>query len=371
MPTTEPPASVPVERPRRRVSRTAHCAPLLFALVLVAGCGVDPVLDCEPASGIEVDCQFQNPEDLALAPDGRLLVSQFGGLTDARPGNLAIYDPHSRELKVLFPPSNSVSSGESIAQWGEGDCPFPDTKAFAPHGIDIELRNDGRRALAAINHGGRESVELFEVFDNGDLAWRGCVLAPEEGFFNDVVLLRDGGFWVTHMFPKSSGIWSVIKSSVGIDTGWVYAWTPGAGFSKVPGSDAPFPNGIEKSADERHLYLNTSSAAGIRKINATTGALLATRELAPLDNSTWSEDGRLLVASLLGTPADQIACQTLEQGTCGMSFEILAVDPEDLTTEVLIANEGPPMGGVTVALQRNGVFYLGTFAGDRLGIVAP
>ncbi len=52
-----------------------------------------------------------------------------------------------------------------------------------------------------------------------------------------------------------------------------------------------------------------------------------------------------------------------------MPFEIVALDPEDLSEQVIIAHEGGPMGGVTVGLRRDGVYYLGTFAGDRMGIV--
>ena len=53
----------------------------------------------------------------------------------------------------------------------------------------------------------------------------------------------------------------------------------------------------------------------------------------------------------------------------GMPFEIVALDPLDLSAQIIIAHQGAPMGGATVALQRDGVYYLGTFAGDRLGLV--
>ena len=52
-----------------------------------------------------------------------------------------------------------------------------------------------------------------------------------------------------------------------------------------------------------------------------------------------------------------------------MPFAIFSLDPEDLSGDVLIAHQGGPMGGVTVALERRGVLFLGTFAGDRIGIV--
>ena len=404
----------------------------LAGLGLLAGCGSDltPVLGCEDGAGIRVDCQFQNPEDLALAPDGRIIVSQFGGLTGERPGNLAFYEPETRSLEVAFPtasgssalaaeqgvetgnpsinglygssdglsqgrgadpsdnggdisqspmrrdgsaeeaadPSDDAGNDSLAEEWGQADCPPPDPAAFSPHGIDLERRNDGRWQLAVVNHGGRESVELLELLAGGALAWRGCVLAPEDAYFNDLVLLRDGGFWVTHMFPKGGGLWSFIKSGFGIDTGWVYAWSPVSGFSKLPGSDAPFPNGIEKSPDERFAYINSYSSEGLRKVEAATGAVVAARKLTQLDNSTWAEDGRLLVASHPGGFTEAAPCQSLSQGACGMPFAIFSLDPENLSGDVLIAHQGAPMGGVTVALERRGALFLGTFAGDRIGI---
>ena len=60
----------------------------LAGIGLLAGCGgsdLTPVLGCEDGAGIRVDCQFQSPEDLALAPDGRIIVSQFSGMTGGAP----------------------------------------------------------------------------------------------------------------------------------------------------------------------------------------------------------------------------------------------------------------------------------------------
>ena len=334
-----------------------------IATVLLAGCGGDsltPILGCDNGFGIEVDCRFQNPEDLALAPDGRIIVSQFGGM-DGAPGDLVLYEPRTRSLTPLFPdPSVGIEPG-----WGDPSCTFPES--FSPHGIDMETRSDGRHQLAVVNHAGRESVELFQVAEDGALTWRGCAEAPEGGLLNDVVLLRDGSFWVTRMFDQGGDTWAFLRARFGFDTGWVYAWSQTAGFSKLLGSDAPFPNGIEKSDDERYAYLNTFN--GARKIETATRTTVAERAMDPLDNSYWSEDGRLLVASHTGSTTQMMACLSVSEGACGMPFEIVALDPEDLSEQVIIAHEGAPMGGATVALQHDGVYYLGTFAGDRLGLV--
>ena len=151
-----------------------------------------------------MDCQFQNPEDLALAPDGRILVSQFGDMEGARPGSLAAYDPAARSLAVLFPSPDTAPDARPRPSGATPACPPPDAGLFSPHGIDIETRADGRHALAVINHGGRESVELFEMFEDGGIAWRGCAVAPEEGFFNDVVLLRDGSSGRRRCSPRGA-----------------------------------------------------------------------------------------------------------------------------------------------------------------------
>lgn len=342
---------------------------LLLCVGASLGCAGDltPILGCESAPGFEVDCQFQNPEDLAPGPDGRILVSQFGGMDGARPGNIAAYETSAKQLEVLFPVGDEMEQS-----WGDPACPPPPVDVFAPHGIDIEVRDDGVRQLAVVNHGGRESVELFEVPDDSSLHWRGCVLAPEGGFFNDVVVLRDGSFWVTHMFERGSDVYSMIAAGLGRNTGWVYEWKPETGFRKLAGSDAPFPNGLEKSLDGRFLYLNTYAKTGVRKIDVASGELIASAPVIRIDNSTWASDGRLLVASHPGNLAQMMACLDPDGGSCGMPFEIIALDPDDLSAEVVIRHEGAPMGGVTVAFEHEGAIYLGTFAGNRIGrVVLP
>ncbi len=40
---------------------------------------------------MEVVCGFQNPEDLALLPDGQTIVVSQSSTTDSAPGNLAFF----------------------------------------------------------------------------------------------------------------------------------------------------------------------------------------------------------------------------------------------------------------------------------------
>ena len=347
---------------------------LTLCLLLLLGCGESPtpILSCEPSHGITPDCRFQNPEDMAVLGE-RLLVSQMGAMDGTQPGDIVLYSPRSSlqegDIEVLFPPS-SVTDDRS---WGAESCPPPDLVAFSPHGIDLERRADGRLMLLVVNHGLRESVEFLEVLQEGDavtLEWRGCATGPDQAAFNDVVAKRDGGFWVTQMMPSDSQLSSMLKAVLfGSDTGFVYQWDAALGFSVVAGSNGPFPNGIEKSADESHLFINMYLAGEVRKLDLTKGEVVASASVASPDNVTWSRDGRLLVASHTDGFLELTACQSIEAGSCGFGFEIVSLDPNDLSSKVVLANRGAPMGGATVAIELGDELFLGTFAGDRIARV--
>ncbi len=358
-----------------RAARTAITA--IGFLAAACGGGAPPIVECADAPGMHPVCGFQNPEDLALLPGGKaLLVSQFGAMDGARSGNLALFRLEGEALQPLFPAGGTggaldVGSGE---RWGEPECP-PPSEAFSPHGIDLAARADGRLALYVVNHGGRESVELFEVTpvdDGATLAWRGCAIPPDETFMNDVVGLPDGHFLVTHMYPKRDGIagfFALLRGLLGMDTGWVLEWGPKDGFQKVPGTDAPFPNGIEISADASKIYLNVYLGGEVWKIERETGERLASVEVQRPDNITWGADGRLLVASHTAGIREMLACGEVHQGSCAAEFQIVALDPDTLRKQVLFTHAGAPMGAATVAVQVGSDLWLGTFAGDRVARV--
>jgi hypothetical protein len=158
----------------------------------------------------------------------------------------------------------------------------------------------------------------------------------------------------------------MLRGSLGLDTGLVLEWRPGGRWRPVPGTDAPFPNGIELSADARTIYLNAYMAGEVRRIDRGTGKLLGRAAVPSPDNSAWSLDGRLLIASHRGGVRDQMACYGLAEGACAMPFAIVALDPESLTATTIFEHAGPPMGAGTIALDLGGELVIGSFASDRL-----
>ena len=356
--------------PRRSRSRRNRVASLLLA-ASVAACalGDDVVTACEDRDGLHPLCGYRNPEDIAVVGAGsQLIVSEMGALLDAEdPGRISIVDLASERRRVVYPASRP-RRGSPEPGWGDPNCPREAHAELKPHGIDLAVRPDGRSRLLVVNHGLRESIEIFEVLESGDgldVLWRGCALPPDGLFFNDVVNLPDGGFLATHMF-SGNPVWGVLRSRMGFDTGAVYEWQAPATWTSVPGTAAPFPNGIELSQDGREIFLNAYSADEVRRISRETGELLAVASVRRPDNSSWSRDGRLLVASHTGGLADEVKCSIFSRGSCPMAFEIVSLDPVHLEIEPLFASGGEPLGAGTIAVDLGDELVIGSYAGDRI-----
>jgi len=352
--------------------RAALRAPALAALAALAcGGAAEPILSCDPVGPARPICGFHNPEDLELLPDGKhLLVGEFGSMEGERAGAIALLDLANEARTVLY---RGGDGGNATPGWGDPGCPGPPPPEMSPHGIHLSRRADGSLQLLVVNHGGRESVELFEVSDSGAgwaVAWRGCAVAPEGSWLNDVVALPEGGFLVTHMLPKRSGAGQLFEyakaAALGMRTGHVLEWQPGRGMAPLPGTETVFPNGIALSPDGGTIFLNSSIGGKVLRIDRASRRLLGSAEVAGPDNSTWAPDGRLLVASFVGPLWETLSCNEIERGACPIAFEIVAVDPETLATETLYRGGGAPMGAGTVGLRVGDELFIGSFAGDRI-----
>ena len=362
--------TTPAESPGTLPARLRRgCAAVLLAAL--AGCDAEPPVNgCVTAAGLTPVCGFSNPEDMELLPDGStLLISQMGDMERATPGSLVLFDTVDGVITRL-PQFGTASE----LNWGSCACLTPPGGALSPHGIDAIQRADGRREILVVNHGGRESVELFELLGeagNWRLAWRGCVLPPAGTYMNDVAALPGGDFLVSHMLPRDA--WSIgginfylIRGLLGFDTGMVLRCSPDGSCDALSGTAAPLPNGIQTDASGTTLYLNAYLAGEVRKIAIADGKLLGTARVVGPDNSQWTSEGKLLVASQTAGVFAMSRCAGLRGGACSAAFEVIEVDPVTMSTRTVLAHHGAPMGGVTVAQQVGGALYLGSFVGDRI-----
>jgi hypothetical protein len=344
-----------------------------------SGCTTDggedglAVSGCEPMGAARPICGFQNPEDLVALPGGEaILVSEYGAMEGDRPGDLALFVLETEERRVIFRGGDADGSESS---WGDPSCPGPPPPAFSPHGIHLSTRTNGAQQLLVVQHGGRESIEFFEVRGSGqdfEVSWRGCVVAPHDTWLNSVAALPGGGFVTTNMMPRSAAGEDLAEAFVRGDLkGYVLEWQSESGFQILEGTTGPMPNGIEVSADGHKIFLNSSGDGEVRRIDRASGTIEARAAVPGLDNARWAPDGRLLVASVLAAADGFQGCMELAQGqNCPMPFQIVAVHPESMETEVLYRNEGAPMGGGTVGLQIGQELFIGSFAGDRILRVA-
>ena len=355
--------------PRSAFSPTvAFCMGGLVSIVL-GGCHEEPI-PCEDVGDRHVICGVKNAEDLASLPvSDWVLFGQGYGTFGLQQGNISAVDPASEKISVLFEGGAEGVQASLEKGWGEPDCPSSPSAHFSPHGIDLAPMPDGRLRLLAVNHGGGERVEFFEVTDTGGeprVVWRGCVVAPEGSFLNDVVGLPGGGLLVTHMMEYGTHFSGTLKGLLGLDTGFAYRWEPDSGFAVQPGSEGGLPNGIQVTEDGQTVFLDLHLGNEVRILDLETGEVLHSLDMPLPDNLTWARDGRLLVASHLGDMSDSIACMRTQSGACGMPFQIVAIHPETYATEIVFSASGAPMGAGTAAMDIGGELLIGSFASNRL-----
>jgi hypothetical protein len=250
-------------------------------------------------------------------------------------------------------------------------CPgAPDQKLFAAHGLAIRYRPPARPQVYAVNHGGRESVEVFELDLRGTepgLIWRGCALAPEKVSGNSVTPLPGNGFAVTS-FGVRTDKESMSRIGAGQPSGFVAQWMPGAGWSEVPGTEFSGDNGIVASKDGATLYI---AGWGDRKVHIVSrGKAPATHQEVALvgfhpDNIREGPNGVLLVAGQVGELKEISGCFTVP--VCPVGSKVVRLDPKTLQVTTLVEEPGNvDYGGTSGALIVNDEIWLGTFRGNRI-----
>ena len=317
--------------------------------------------------GIEVICGTHSPEDLELAPDGKhLLVSQFvNNRGVAGPGaGLSLFDPVAKTFTKL------TATAEPLKDWGDAACPGPIGEALAPHGTSLRKRANGVVQLFVVNHGGRESIEMFEVKGTGtktNLVWHGCVVSPQA--YNDVAALPDGGFIATHPTALQTPGMNLFD---GAPSGYLSRWSSDKGEAELPGTRRGYPNGVIVSADGHYAYMNAWTVREVHKYDLRENKAVAVLKLDFMpDNLTWTNRGRMLAA---GIKSPRGLCPPDTGTPCIQTSEVVEIDPMTMTARPVFDSTnyaGPsPIGGTSVALELGKFIYLGSFQGERIVRIA-
>ena len=340
---------------------------------------VNYIEGCESDETFTVYCNYQNPEDLAVLPDGRhILVSEFGAIVPLSPtnvqGNLSLLDTTDGSKKNL-----EIEMSDNV--WGDPECQR-DSMVLSPHGIDINERLDGSYQLAIVNHMPTETIELFELREINDawsLTWRGCVNAPVHGYFNDVALSSNGSFYVSQMYDKNISLFMLaVLDNTKEDTGYVYHWRRQNGFERLVNTDGAFPNGVELSDDENNLFINYAFGNKTSKYNLMSNSIEASFSMNGIPDNITVEGDYIWVGAQDHSGLDSlIYCGVFAKDVfedpminqCPLPFAAYQLRQSDLSLVNSYKYSNTVMGTATVALSLNGQLYIGTYHGDRIASV--
>jgi hypothetical protein len=345
---------------------------LLVILVLVAA-GIGGSISvgaqnssCAPSGGLTFICGVPNPEDLVLVPNTRWLIA-----SGMAPGSgLHLVDTRAKTARNLYAAGASKTRADRTKF---ASCPGPlDPAKAVLHGLSIRPAQNGLYTVYATNHGGRQSIEVFELDARAaapSATWVGCVLMPNGLEANSVAAFTDGTLLATVLIMPGK---SFADAFAGRITGAVYMWTPGsAAFKALPGTELSANNGIETSPDDREFFVvSTTTKRIVAFARSDPGKPLRSAQLAEFgpDNVRWTGDNRLITAGMIDNePACGGAPKTEEGIRCARGYVAATIDPKTMAVKELARGPATPAyTGTAIAMQVGDELWLGSFNADRL-----
>ena len=325
-----------------------------FALPpVVAGQGTAAA--CNPAAK-EFVCGQQAPEDLVVVPGREWVVAaSYGGN-----GGIKLINTRDRTTTTGYP---TATSKDRLDTKTYDSCPgAPDAaeKAkFTTHGLALRAGRNSVHTLYAVHHGGRESIEVFELDARAKppaLTWVGCAVAPDPIGLNSVVALPNGGFIGTDFLARNVAAGQRGKMLAGENNGALWEWHTGKGWQKIPGSEASGANGLEVSKDGKWLYVAAWGSQSFFRLSL--GQTPVKRDNIPLgfrvDNIRWAADGSILATGQGGAAPMQTS-------------NVVKINPTTLKVQEIIRQPNTAeFGSGTVAVEVGKELWVGSFRGDRI-----
>ena len=313
---------------------------------------------CSPVGNVRFVCGQLAPEDLVLLPGSQWIVaSAFAGT-----GGINLINIRDHTTTLAFP---TATSKERLDAKTYNTCPGPpdaaDKAKFATHGLALRAGRNSTHTLYAVHHGGRESIEVFEVDARGKtptLTWVGCAVAADPIGLNSVVALPEGGFIATDFLARGIDAAGRGRMLAGENNGALWEWHTATGWKMIPGSEAAGANGLEISKDGKWLYVAAWGSQSFFRLSR--GQTPVKRDSVPLgfrvDNIRWAPDGSIFAAGQGGVAPMQTS-------------NIVKIDPNTLKVQEIIRHpNSPEFGNGTVAVQIGQELWVGSFRGDRIAI---
>ena len=380
--------AVAANEPTPAPSPTASATPA----VVIPGTNATPIPDqpCEQeADGAKFICGVTNVEDWAPV-DGTQWIFGSHFVATGKAGYLMIFDSQALTAQTVEP--QQIKTGPLDPKYKT--CPgAPDFTALSTHGLAIRKTGPTAATLFVVNHGGRESIEIFDieipkpsvpgaevqvnpagvtVITKPVLTWRGCAVAPKNTYPDAVAPLADGSMLVTSLWnPNDKARTDKLKT--GQPVGGLFRWSTGNWNELSEGKTLSGPNGVIASADGKTAYVAVWAAKGVAriKLNKKSGDkpvdVVSTGFYT--DNLRWSPDGKSIYVGGQNAPmATLLACIDTDRNNCSdVPFVIDQMDPETLKlTNVIKSGSYGGAGAGTGAIRVGNELWVSSFHADRV-----
>ena len=332
----------------------------------IAAAQTPPPAPCTPAGGLSFVCGIQKGEDLVLVPNTRWLIAS--GM--AAGSGLHAVDTQAKVARTLYGGGTAAARPDRTTY---ANCPGPlDPKLMVLHGLSLRSAAGGRYTVYATNHGGRESIEVFELAAAGAApaaTWVGCVLMPNGMAANSVAAFSDRSLLATVLIMPGKTFEDAFALK---NTGAVFAWKPGEKtFQMLPGTELSANNGIETSPDDQEFYVASTTTKRIYAYaRSKPGVVLRTAQLKEVgpDNVRWTADGKLITAGLIDNEPSCGGPPRTEAGIrCPRGYVAFTIDPKTMAvTEIARGPATPAFTGTAIAMRVGNEVWLGSFFADRV-----
>lgn len=341
--------------PRLALAALSAAVSTLATPVLAQAPAPAAPVPCTPEGKVSYVCGLMSVEDMVVAPGGRWI---FGSALVAGQGGLYVIDAKNRTAK-----KPEVAVGKPRAPFTDCQAP-PEIKAIRTHGLELRPEAPGLATLFAVNHGGRESIEVYGVDTRGAeprLTWTGCLMMPKNASGNAIAALPGGALAVTK-FQDADDDQAIVHILGGQITGLVYIWTPGPGFREVPGTKVSGANGLVASPDGRWLYINDYGNKAVLRVAASGGGpVIRTPVDFHPDNLRWAADGKIIATGQY---------ITLETRAGLHGWAAVKIDPQTMAQTPYLKVPGTAaFDNGTTTLQVGRDLWIGTYRGDRVAVI--
>lgn len=314
--------------------------------------------DCAPSGGLMFICEIQNPEDLVHIPSTGLLIasSMIAG------GGLHLVDTKAKS-RIKLQIGTVQFPGPELSAYTNCSQPLNPKQAIF-HGLSLRPgREDGQYTLYAVNHGGRESIEVFHLHlrkTGPSIKWIGCVTLPPEIIANSVATFSDGAMVVTVPVLPGHSLREAVDGNI---TGAVFLWTPESRvFKRLAGTELPANNGIETSADGHAFYVvSMNHVVAYSRANPAASPRKIELPGFMADNIHWASGRRLIVAGVVGTTS-------IENTYSARGYVVATLDPDTSSVSELVRGPAiPTFSGASVAAKIGAEVWIGSSRANRIG----